>query len=189
MEKNGIKKTNVDLFVTWRLMKRWHNYVLIGLFFGIFDWFYLDWLSRGLGPNLGENPLIVIPIMIGLNYGIWLVPVIPVVIYETKQADSIKGPILAAILTWCCALFSYYIYYAILLSLGKLPNLTHLNLFSERYVGFWGDYWRMFRWIILSQFLEWIPIAIVGGGIIAAFFWWIIRMRKINGELQQPLTE
>jgi hypothetical protein len=51
MEKNGIKKTNVDLFVTWRLMKRWHNYLLIGLVFGIFDWFYLDWLSHGLRPN------------------------------------------------------------------------------------------------------------------------------------------
>jgi hypothetical protein len=99
-------------------MKRWHYYVLIGLVFGIFDWFYLDWLSRGLGPNLGENPFIVIPIIIGLNYGIWLVPVIPVVIYETQKADTIKGPILAAIITWSCALFSYYFYYAMLLVVG-----------------------------------------------------------------------
>jgi hypothetical protein len=169
-------------------MKRWYYYSLIGLVFGIFDWFYLDWLSRGLGPNLGENPFIVIPIIIGLNYGIWLVPVIPVVIYETQKADTIKGPILAAIITWSCALFSYYSYYAILLSLGKLPHLAHLNLFSERYVGFWGDYWRMFRWIILSQFLEWVPIAIIGGSIIAALFWWMIKKRKKKEELQ-PLVE
>ena len=88
-------------------MKRWHLYVLIGLAFGVFDWFFLQWLSKGFGPNLGENPFIVIPIIIGLNYGIWLVPIIPIVIYETLGAKSIKSPILAAILTWCCALFSY----------------------------------------------------------------------------------
>jgi hypothetical protein len=166
-------------------MKRWHYYAVIGLIFGIFDWFYLDWLSRDFGPNLGENPFIVIPIIIGLNYGIWLVPVIPVVIYEIKQADTIKGPILAAILTWCCALFSYYTFYAVLLSLGKLIHLEHLNLFGDRYAGFWGDYWRMFRWIILSQFLEWIPIAIIGGSLIAAFLWWVLKKRKMKSEEQQ----
>lgn len=159
-------------------MKRWHYYCLIGLLFGILDWFYLDWLSRSLGPNLGENPFIVIPIIITLNYGIWLVPVIPVIIYEIRQADHIKGPILAAILTWCSALFGYYTYYTILLSLGKLPNLAHLNLFGNRYEGFWRDYWVMFRRIILYQFLEWIPIAVVGGGIIAVIFWWLIKKRK-----------
>lgn len=80
-------------------MKRWFVYILIGLVFGVVDWFFVDWLSRGLGPNLGDNPFIIIPIIIGLNYGIWLVPIIPVVIYETRQADRIKGPILAGILT------------------------------------------------------------------------------------------
>jgi hypothetical protein len=159
-------------------MKRWYVYILIGLAFGMVDWFYLDWLSRSLGPNLGTNPFIIIPIIIGLNYGIWLVPVIPVIIYEIRQADQVKGPILAAILTWCSALFGYYTYYAILLSLGKLPNLAHLNLFGARYDGFWRDYWAMFNRVILFQFLEWIPIAVIGGGIIAFLFWWVMRKRK-----------
>ena len=159
-------------------MKRWHYYILIGLVFGVFDWFYLDWLSSGLGPNLGENPLIIIPIIIALNYGIWLVPIIPVAFYETKKTDHIKGPILAGILTWCCALFSYYAYYAILLSLGRLPNLAHLNLFAERYDGFWGEYGRMFIRIIFWQFIEWIPIAVIGSSIIGAFFWWVIKKPK-----------
>ena len=159
-------------------MKRWHFYILIGLVFGIFDWFYLDWLSRSLGPNLGENPFIIIPIIIGLNYGIWLVPIIPVVIYETKKANTVKGPVLAAILTWCCALFSYYTYYAVLLSIGKLPHLAHLNGFGERYDGFRQEYGRMFNRIILFQFLEWLPIAVIGGTFLAAFFWWVIHRRK-----------
>lgn len=159
-------------------MKRWHYYILIGLAFGVFDWFFLQWLSDGLGPNLvevfGENPFIVIPIIVGLNYGIWLVPIIPVVIYETRRATSIKTPILAAILTWTCALFSYYAYYAVLLSLGKLANLAYLNVFGDRFDGFWAEFGRMFNRIILFQFLEWLPVALIGGTVIAAFFWWLL---------------
>ncbi len=160
-------------------MKRWYVYVLIGLAFGIFDWFFLQWLTDGLGPNLveifGENPFIIISVIIGLNYGIWLVPIIPVVIYETRRATSIKTPIPAAILTWTYALFSYYAYYAVLLSIGRLPNLAHLTLFGDRYEGFGGEYWRMFNRIILFQFLEWLPVALIGGTNIAAFFWWVMR--------------
>lgn len=159
-------------------MKRWHFYGLIGLVFGIIDWFYLEWLSQGLGPNLGENPLIIIPIILTLNFGIWFLPIIPVVIYETRHAAHIKGPILAGILTWCCAIFSYYSYYGVLLSLGKLIHMEKLNLFGPRYDGFWGDYWNMFNRIILSQFLEWIPIAIIGGGITGAITWWLFRKRS-----------
>ena len=169
-------------------MKRWHVYVLIGLVFGVLDWFYLDWLSRGLGPNLGENPFIVIPIMIVLNYGIWLVPIIPVVIYEARRAEHIKSVMLAGILTWCCALFSYYTYYASLLSLGKLPHLAHLSLFGGRYAGFWRDYWAMFKYLILYQFLEWTPIAVIGGGVIAALAWWLFRKRLIQSNGSHPVV-
>lgn len=74
-----------------KLKKRWYLYGLIGLIFGIIDWFYLDLLAFGLSPSLPENPFIAIPVMIALNYGIWLVPIIPVTVYESRRADSIKG--------------------------------------------------------------------------------------------------
>lgn len=164
-------------------MKHWHVYILVGLIFGIFDWFYLDWLARGLGPQLGDNPFIVIPVIIGLNYGIWLLPIIPVVIYESGQADSVKSPILAGILTWCCALFSYYTYYAVLLSFGKLPHLAHLNFFGTRYDGYWDEFGRMFIYLILQQFLEWLPVAIIGGSVTAVFFWWLRgKWNQKNGK-------
>ncbi|MFA7406874.1 MAG: hypothetical protein WCY93_03415 [Anaerolineaceae bacterium] len=41
-------------------MKRRYYYALIGLVFGVMDWFYPGWLSCGFGPNLGENPFMVI---------------------------------------------------------------------------------------------------------------------------------
>jgi len=158
-------------------MKRWHYYALIGLIFGILDWFYLDWLARGVGPNLGENPLIVIPIIIAMNYGIWLIPIIPVTIFEARKSADIRRTGLAGILTWCCAIFSYYVYYWILLSMGKLVHLEHLNIFGERYDGFWSEYGQMFWRIILAQFLEWLPIAVIGGGLVGVIAWRLFHKR------------
>lgn len=167
-------------------MKRRYLYVLLGLTFGIIDWFYLDWLAFGFAPKLGEPAIWMIPVMIFMNYGIWLVPLVPAVIFESRKADRIRSPILTGILIWSAAIFSYYTYYGILLSLGKLPNLEYLNIFGEKYGGFWEEYWRKFWRLILVQFLEWIPIAIIGGAIVGALAWWIFKPRKPE-RIDQPI--
>ena len=159
-------------------MKRWYLYVILGLAFGVIDWFYLDWLAYDFRPNLAESSVWIIPLMIVMNYGIWLVPIIPAVIFESRKADRIKTPILTGILTWSSAIFSYYAYYGILLSLGKLPHREHLNIFGDKYRLFWEGYWREFWYLILRQFLEWIPIAIIGGAIIGALAWLIFKPRR-----------
>ncbi|MFZ2096313.1 MAG: hypothetical protein WAV05_06710, partial [Anaerolineales bacterium] len=90
---------------------RFPFYAVIGLIFGIIDWFYLNWLAHISWGSLGES-ILVLPIIIGMNYGIWLVPIIPVVIYESRHTLRIWNSILAGMLTWSCAIFSYYFYYA-----------------------------------------------------------------------------
>ncbi len=156
--------------------RRFFLYALIGLIFGMIDWFYLNWLAHISWGSLGES-ILVVPVIIGMNYGIWLVPITPVVIYEARHADRIIKPMLAGMLTWSCAIFSYYIYYAILLSLGKLIHLEHLNIFGDKNATFWWEYWHMFNGIILGQFLEWIIIAIIGGAIIGASPFWFLHKR------------
>lgn len=156
--------------------RRFLLYALIGLFFGIIDWFYLNWLAHISWGGLGES-ILVVPIIIGMNYGIWLVPIIPVVIYETRHAEKILYPILAGMLTWSCAIFSYYVYYAILLSSGKLIHLEHLNIFGDKTATFWYYYWQMFKGIILGQFLEWIIIAVIGGASIGALSFRFLHKR------------
>jgi len=116
-----------------------------------------------------HKSIIVIPIILGLNYGILLVPIIPVTLYEARRAKIIKNPIFAGILTWSCAM---------LLSLVRLPHLEHLNIFGQDFHSLRTEYWRIFKRIILFQFLEWIPIAVIGGGLTGSIFWWIPS--KIN---------
>ena len=149
---------------------------MIGLIFGIIDWFYLEWLAHISWGSLGES-ILVVPIIIGMNYGIWLVPIIPVVIYEARRAEKMLQPMLAGMLTWSCAIFSYYLYYAILLSLGKLIHLEHLNIFGDKNATFWYYYWQMFKGIILGQFFEWIIIAVIGGASIGALVFWYFHKR------------
>lgn len=150
--------------------RRFFLYALVGLIFSIIDWFYLDWLAHISWGSLGES-ILVVPIIIVMNYGIWLVPIIPVVIYEARHAEKIIYPMLAGMLTWSCAIFSYYVYYTILLSLGKLIHFEHFNIFGDKDETFWYYYWHMFNGIILGQLLEWIIIAIIGGGAIGALIY------------------
>lgn len=142
------------------------------------DWFYLNWIAHISWGSLGQS-ILVVPIILLMNYGIWLLPIIPVVIYEVRYADKIISPMLACSLTWCSAIFSYYSYYAVLLSIGKLINLEHLNIFGEKYDTFWPEYWQMFNRVILDQFLEWIIIAIIGGAAIGALTFWLFH-KKAN---------
>ena len=157
--------------------RRFLLYILVGLIFGIIDWFYLNWLAHISWGSMGES-ILVVPVIIAMNYGIWLVPIIPAVIIAARNGQRIWDPILIGIITWIFALVGYYAYYWALLSLGKLPNLGHLNVFGENFTGFRLEYWRLVRRVILYQFLEWSLIAIIGGAVIGALAWWILRKKK-----------
>ncbi len=154
-------------------------YALVGLVFGVIDWFYLNWLAHLSWGSPGESTLVVAS-MIGMNYGVWLALIIPVVIYEARHAQRIYYPMLAGILTWSCAVFSYYFYYAALLSLGKLVHFERFNIFGEKDETFWYYYWHMFNGIILSQFIEWIIIAVIGSAIMGALSFRYFHRRSKN---------
>ncbi len=157
--------------------RRYLWYGSVGLIFGVFDWFYLNWLADVSWGSMGES-ILVIPVILLLNYGIWLAPIIPATIFDARRARQALSPMLAGALTWSCAMLSYYTFYAILLSTGRLEHLEHLSLFGERGGSFWLEYWAMFNRIILSQFLEWIGIAVIGGGMVGALAYWFVRQRS-----------
>lgn len=163
--------------------KRWLIYCLIGLVFGVVDWYYLDLLAHFSWGKLGKSPL-VIPIIIALNYGIWLVPVLPIAIYQVHRSKSARLSAVAGITVWSSAIFSYYTYYTALLAFWGLPHMDYLLVFGRRSPTFWRDWARVFQKIILSQFLEWIIIAVIGGGIVGlvasrVYFYWLGRRTKV----------
>jgi hypothetical protein len=67
--------------------KRWLMYTPVGLAFGVMDWYYLERLAHFPWGGLGDN-LIVVPIIIVLNFGIWLAPVIPITLNEIRIPRS-----------------------------------------------------------------------------------------------------
>lgn len=157
------------------MRKRWLIYVAAGLCFGFADWYFLDllaWLSQNqsLNESLLQAPnairVLVVMLLVILNYGVWLIPVIPAAIYEMKHSQSLRWAAISAVIVWSTSLFSYYAYYTFMLMVVGLPNMDFM-LFSNRLSAtYWTDWWPPFRRVILDQFVEWIGVAVIGGAIV-----------------------
>jgi hypothetical protein len=155
--------------------RRWLIFAVIGICFGIADWYFLDLLaalsqSQALNENLqmasaSIRGLITMFLIIS-NLGVWLIPVIPIAIYEMKCSQSLWRAALSAVLVWSAALFSYYAYYAFRLMFVGLPNLDFMLYSNHSSASYWVDWLLPFRQIILDQFVEWIGIALIGGAIV-----------------------
>ena len=93
------------------MKKRWLIYILIGLLFGIFDFYYQEFTQ-----NLILSKLMRVIVV----WLVWLIPIIPIVLYEAKTSKSIIKSIWANILVWNVSVISYYMYIPIkLLFIGQ----------------------------------------------------------------------
>ena len=159
------------------MRKRWLIYVAVGFVFGIADWYFLDLLAllsqnQALNETLDQAPelirLLVVILLVSLNYGVWLIPVIPTAIYEMKHSQSLRWAAMSAVIVWSASLFSYYAYYACMLMFVGLPNLDFMLFSNRQSATYWTEWWPPFRRIIVDQFVEWIGVALIGGAIVGA---------------------
>ena len=167
------------------MRKRWLIYVGVGLCFGIADWYFLHLLAsltknQAIRENLLQAPGYIrlqIPIvLVILNFGAWLIPLIPTAIYEMRRSQSLWRAAISAIIVWSAALVSYYIFYAFRLMFIGLPNMDFM-LFSNRHsTTYWTDWWPPFQRVILNQFAEWIGIAVIGGAIVGMLSAMVFRL-------------
>ena len=170
--------------------KRWIIYILIGLVFGIIDWYFIDLLAylsqtQRLNAFFLERSEFIrqlyVIVLIVLNYGIWLVPAIPIAIIEMKRSGRLWKATLAAVLVWSMALLSYYAYYAFLLMFVGLPNFDFM-LFKNRLAAtYWADWWPPFKRVIVDQFFEWLLVGLAGGtiiGVISAYLYSISPKKR-----------
>jgi hypothetical protein len=147
------------------MIKRMLIYCLIGLISGVADWYYLDLLANFPWGPLSDE-VIMVPVVILLNFGIWILPVVATAVYEIRHSKSVRLSALSGIATWISAIFGYYTFYTMLLSFWGLPHMENMLLFKEQNATFWQDWLGSFQQVILYQFLEWISVAVVGGGLL-----------------------
>lgn len=144
-------------------MKRhWFIYILIGIVFGVFDFHYQSFIQNSFDSSLAGE---IIRLMLIL--GIWLVPVIPIVLHETKVSQSRVMSALTCSLTWCTSIISYYLFNAAQLAFLGISTRPELHISNHRDPFFWGN-WKSVLWhdIFLSGIVEWSFVAVVGGFIV-----------------------
>ena len=145
------KQTNTD-----SSKKRWLVYGLIGLVFGLFD-YYFQQIAQS-DTSLATRVMII--------YGIWLVPLVPIALYEAKRSRSELKTALACAFTWGVAIIVYYLYMAIeLIIIGKdtRPEL-HFSNSGDPY--YWSNLGQVLSNDMGGGILEWITLALVGGGLL-----------------------
>lgn len=146
------------------MKRRWVIYIIVGILFGIFDFYYHGFISNAGAQNYsnrtGEITWLV------LSIGIWLVPIIPVAIYETKISRSRVLSALASSSTWCISIVSYYLTNAVELALIGVPTRPELHISNHSAPFFWSNWENILLHDIGGSIIEWTGIAVVGGFII-----------------------
>jgi hypothetical protein len=157
------------------MRNHWLIYIAVGLCFGFADWYFLDLLAsitknQALNDNLLRAPeyirILVLMVLVISNYGIWLIPIIPVAIYEMKHSKSMFRAAISAVIVWSAAMLSYYAYYAFMLMFVGLPNMEFMLFSNRQSATYWTDWWVPFKRVILDQFVDWIGIAVIAGAIV-----------------------
>jgi len=152
------------------MKRRWVLYLAIGALFGIFDFVYLEFLYRvpwdrifGFSPagTLGWFVRFVV-----LNIGLWLVPVLPVALYEGRISRLRLRSAGASLSVWCAAIVAYYLAYAAELAFWGTPGRPELHISNRGSEYFWQNWSSVFQGTILRGIAEWIVLAVVGGAIV-----------------------
>ena len=158
------------------MKRRWVIYLIIGIVFGVVDFFYHGFLSSFLGCQQAFTPSLAGEIAwLVLSIGIWLVPIVPIALYEARISRSRLRSALASLSTWCASIVSYYLTNAAQLAFLGLPGMPELHISNRSDPFFWKNWVSVF-WqdIILGGIAEWIVVAVVGGfivGFLTSFFY------------------
>lgn len=100
-------------------------------------------------------------------YGVYIVPLVPIVIFEARSSQSKLRSSLVSSLTWLISIISYYVYMGFQLAFLGVSTRPELHISSQKDPFFWENLGSVI-WhdIFLSGIVEWGGIAVVGGFII-----------------------
>ncbi|TLN26322.1 hypothetical protein FDZ74_01970 [bacterium] len=154
------------------MIKRWSFYLLVGGLFGIFDFYFQDWMQQIFSARMG-NPMLI-PIL-----GVWLVMVIPIAIREVKASRSIWLAAAASAFAWSVSIVSYYLFMGVKLILIGQASREEMHISNHRDRFYWSNVRSFFLGDFLSGVGEWIVVALIGGCLVGlAIGLWVRRTNK-----------
>lgn len=178
MQNLSLKKITKRLVRTTKredrafMKKRWFIYIIIGVLFGVFDFYYQEF-TEGISSSSYVTWFVV-------AWGIWLVPIIPIDLYEAYVSESRVKSALANVLTWSISVISYYLYMAFKLIFIGQTSMQFLHISHYRDEFYWSNLKSIFLGDVLGGSIPWIFVAVIGGfitGFLISFF--CIRCKKL----------
>jgi len=146
------------------MRQRWLIYILVGVVFGVFDFYYQLFLVNDL-LHMQWGSLLERLVLLMLMFGIFLIPVMPIVLYEAKISRSIWLSALAAAGTWSVSIIAYYLYNVAQLAFIGDPSWPGLHISSRNDPYFWLNWQSMLSFLLVDNII-WMVVALVGGATI-----------------------
>lgn len=167
------------------MKKRWLVYTLIGILFGVFDFYYQTFITNTFQNQLlgGAGRTFVWLILI---LGIWLVPIIPIILHEAKISQTSWKPALAGALTWSTTVVAYYLTNAFQLAVIGVPSRSEMHFSNRNDPYFWRNWKVVFLEDLVANNVEWIVVAVIGGTAIGFLLSFIYL--RLNAVRQRRLT-
>jgi hypothetical protein len=153
------------------MRKRWLIYVLIGILFGIVDFYYQEFTQEIITSTI---------VWLVVAWSVWLIPIIPIVLYEAKISKSVLKSVLANILVWNVSVISYYMYIPIKLVFIGQSTMLEFYIYNYKSEFYWSNL-KALIWHLISQDApEWLVVAILGGLIVGfCISFSYLRLRKL----------
>ncbi|WP_226351554.1 hypothetical protein [Pseudonocardia sp. ICBG601] len=152
--------------------RRWLYYLLVGLCFGVVDFYFHTFIQRWTGLGV-----------FFLGLGVWLVPLLPVVLNESAVTRRTSRAVAAGIAVWLAAIVAYYAYLGFNLVVIGRASRPEMHFTSHTDPYYWSNVSYLFGDEVLGGILEWSPVAVVGG---AAIGWLVstmyLRTTRAHGE-------
>lgn len=139
------------------MRKRWLIYIMVGILFGVFDFYYQEYAHILCRSSIS---------WFFVQWSIWLIPIIPIVLYETKISHVRKNSILTGIMLWSISIFSYYIYFAVNRIFINRSKLNNLYISNHKDSAYFINLKAFLLREVPHEFIQWIGVAIVGGAVI-----------------------
>ena len=154
------------------MKKRWLIYILIGILFGVFDFYYQEF-TQSISTSTIAWFIIA--------WSVWLVPVIPIVLYEAKISKSVVKSVFANILVWSVSVISYYMYIPIKLVFIGQSTMLEFYISNYRSEFYWSNLKELIWGLISEDAPEWLVVAVLGGLIVGfCISFSFLRLRKLS---------